>query len=151
MDKEGNFVFQYGLNVTTANVGINILEVYLDDQQLPNSPFLLQCDKVSNTDLAVLLLEDLTQILPFCLLPYPGVCAQGGVPFTAVIRNTLPRLFESFPCPKTVPDLLPYVVSLSLSLPNLHLVTPAKSSSFVGVSRQEQLFGRRFPPRAALW
>ena len=41
-DSNGNFIFGYGLNVSTANIGINILEVYLDGQQLPNSPFLIQ-------------------------------------------------------------------------------------------------------------
>ena len=41
-DVNGTFMFQYGLNVSTANIGINILEVYLDGHQLPNSPFLIQ-------------------------------------------------------------------------------------------------------------
>ena len=42
LDSNGTFIFGYGLNVSTANIGINILEVYLDGQQLPNSPFLIQ-------------------------------------------------------------------------------------------------------------
>ena len=45
-DEKGEFTNSYSLNVTTAAVGINILEIYFGGEQLPNSPFLLQCDRV---------------------------------------------------------------------------------------------------------
>ena len=45
-DEKGKFTYFYGLNVTTHVVGINILEIYFGGQQLHNSPFLLQCDRV---------------------------------------------------------------------------------------------------------
>ena len=46
LDANGVFTHTYGLNITTVSIGVNILEVYLDEVQLPVSPFLVQCDQV---------------------------------------------------------------------------------------------------------